>query len=306
MKTIYLHIGTHKTGTTTIQSILSANQEAILAQGYYYSKKCRIRITPGNHPLAWALLHGDRMLNEQTGEILDLSCAWSDFLEEIPQAAENIIISSEYFCLFRDEQVLTLKEILANFRVIPILYLRRQDKFLLSLYSENVKSNGHFESVHSFIQNQQEKVDYLGIIDRWSRAFGHENMVIGLYTLGEGNTDLIGDFLSKIGIVMDRDELKIGDRRFNVNPPIKLLKIIRFLNWLMHGKFSMSLAQCRQLYTRNLLSRHIVNAASLIPDKILSDHWLSVPEREDLISSFEAMNAKIATEYLGKPDGKLF
>lgn len=36
MKTLYLHIGTPKTGTSAIQIFCKDNQETLKKQGYYY------------------------------------------------------------------------------------------------------------------------------------------------------------------------------------------------------------------------------------------------------------------------------
>ncbi|WP_027269144.1 hypothetical protein [Leptolyngbya sp. PCC 6406] len=306
MKTIYLHIGTHKTGTTTIQKVLSENQEIILEKGYYYCQKCRIKYTLGNHPLAWSILHGDQMIYAKTGETLDFTTTWKDFLSSIPTSTHNIIISSEYFSLFDHANILTLKEYLSGFVVMPIIYLRKPDDFLLSLYSENIKSNAYFKSPIKFFEEQSGRVDYLSMLESWSQVFGHNSIVIDTYKSDTSNTTLINGFFKKIGMDMSHLDLKIRNPRLNVSPPIKFLKLLRCLNWLFHGRLGISVAQCRNLYLIRLLNARMVKVVSLIPDWALSDKWFSEIDKDQLATTFKEMNAKIVVDYLDKADAKTF
>src|SRR6185437_11320464 len=85
-----VHVGTHKTGTKTIQLFLSHNWAALREAGLYIPNAGRVRFdasnaTPGHHDLVKALTGTDR-------------AAIDDFKEEIAsENAASIFISSEEF-----------------------------------------------------------------------------------------------------------------------------------------------------------------------------------------------------------------
>ncbi len=58
MKTVYLHIGTHRTGSTSIQRFMANAEEALAEQGIIYPKTGRPDTDwtnqYGHHELAWS------------------------------------------------------------------------------------------------------------------------------------------------------------------------------------------------------------------------------------------------------------
>src|SRR6202022_3469950 len=71
MPRCFIHIGTHKTGTTSIQHLLSRNSSALRQMGYYYPDAGRLELHPGHHNLAWGI-SGDRRFRDDYGTIDDL------------------------------------------------------------------------------------------------------------------------------------------------------------------------------------------------------------------------------------------
>src|SRR5471030_1665576 len=54
--TCFVHIGTHKTGTTSIQSLLGLNEVALLARDIFVPRTGRDHIKyAGHHHIAWEL-----------------------------------------------------------------------------------------------------------------------------------------------------------------------------------------------------------------------------------------------------------
>lgn len=92
-KTIYLHVGTHKTGTTFLQNFLSKNYEALKEQGFdYLISNC---IWNAHHPLGWCFQGMDY-------NSLKTLCHWADYgvinrlEDEVQQSnCNSFIISSE-------------------------------------------------------------------------------------------------------------------------------------------------------------------------------------------------------------------
>ena len=134
---LIVHVGTHKTGTTSIQHALHANYERLRDDGILYPKAGRAvkndRVRHLHHPLIMSLISDDEKI---ALSIID------DLRTEINEAAPTtVIISSEILSreylssqVFRDIQ-----------RLFPeasrtwLVYLRRQDRLVISQYAEGIK-----------------------------------------------------------------------------------------------------------------------------------------------------------------------
>lgn len=106
-KKLYLHIGTHKTGTTALQVFLSKNDRRLQDTGFLFPKSGRIGTFSGQHNIAWEL-NGDPCFDKALGNLAELS-------QEISSSGcHNICLSSEDFeYLYRKPESLQhLKETL--------------------------------------------------------------------------------------------------------------------------------------------------------------------------------------------------
>src|SRR5438105_1590424 len=130
MRRCFLHLGIHKTGSTSIQHLLSQNSSALAERGYFYPQSGRLRELPGHHNLAWEI-SGDRRFRENAGVIDDL-------IKEVKGTSENIILSSEDFgtCLDHEAKFAEFISLLqsSGFLVTVIVYLRNQVDYLLRAY----------------------------------------------------------------------------------------------------------------------------------------------------------------------------
>jgi hypothetical protein len=204
-----LHIGTEKTGTTSLQKFMAANRRLLSEEGVVYPE------SPGtdNH-IALATL-ARRSRTELWDQLrIDDREQWEAFRREFRQkfsaelaghSNQTVVMSGEH-CSSRlrtDEEVHRLLEFLDGFfdRITVVVYLRRQDDFLTSTYSTDVKNGGTQplripdEATITF------RYDYWELLSRWGRVFGRENMVVRRYGkafLANGN--LVDDFLGLIGL----------------------------------------------------------------------------------------------------------
>jgi len=154
VKNIYIHIGPHKTGTTTIQRGLWINRERLLKNGYLCPRSGSMsHSTIAHHNLAWELRQV-RRFNENDG-------TWKDALDEIfhLNAPENVILSSEEFTNFSEQHIRELKNLLGSFQVFVICYLRRQDLLLQSIWSEITKNGQNVLNFQDWLKKRKyEKV----------------------------------------------------------------------------------------------------------------------------------------------------
>lgn len=190
---IYLHIGTEKTGTTTIQNVLKNNSNILDSHGayYYYSKDIN-----NARNLASACIDAsqhDEYLNSNNivGSVSRESykkCAWDDFyniISVLPPYINTVIISSEHFHsrLVDKENVSELYNRLnpiAN-KITVVCYLRRQVDMVLSLYSTILKGGGTDtlkETLEKYLNPKNQYSNYSILLDKWSDVFGEGNLVV--------------------------------------------------------------------------------------------------------------------------------
>jgi len=155
-----LHIGTTKTGTTTIQHSLDSNRKILKAAGYEMLPN---KLRQGNSDYRLALSQSKNKSNKETQEI------YSKFFTK---NKSNIIISSEQFSVIgatdRDFFKKTFNFLFSfNFKVNVILFVRNQKEWILSDYIQNVKGGGIYsleKYLQISLQNESEKYDLYKLI----------------------------------------------------------------------------------------------------------------------------------------------
>ena len=131
MKTrrLYLHIGSHKTGSTSIQQALSINARALAGQGLSFFRENRRR--PGQQAAqahSWLQFVTPGQLLPEGMRLADPA----EFAGRLAASEGDLIVSSENFSFFFQpaaiaELAQTLRTVFAEIRII--CYLRRQDRF---------------------------------------------------------------------------------------------------------------------------------------------------------------------------------
>ena len=127
-KTVFLHIGTHKTGTTSIQNFLVQNAEALQQERILIPSAGRY--LDGHHHIAWEL-RNDARLEGRTGYVQQL-------IDELQATSlETAVVSSEDF-----EYLSQYPDILKGFtealrkagiEPVFVVFFREQKAYLASL-----------------------------------------------------------------------------------------------------------------------------------------------------------------------------
>lgn len=218
-RTAVLHIGTEKTGTTTIQAVLAEQRSALLRAGACYP------VEPGrgwgqdatNHHALALLAVGER--NPRTREFLALlggaeqpqrtiaeaARRVTEELEALPDSVRTVVFSSEFLHsrVARADQVERLKTLLAPhfgaFRVV--VYIRRQDQLAVSHASTLLRTGKVAPMVPDPERVDRLYYDFEALIGRWAKVFGRDAMRPRLFErrlLKDG--DVVLDFLQVAGI----------------------------------------------------------------------------------------------------------
>jgi hypothetical protein len=272
---LVIHIGTHKTGTSAIQSFIRNRAEKLEAKGIHYVNAAR---TAGNahHELSWGL-RGRRGA--------DLS-AWSEVRRELAESrfATNVISTEAFW--FTDPAA--IKEQLGDAArdVRIVMYLRRQDKYLQSLYKQTV-SGGRKTSFPEWRDNFLFRGEYLSVVRQWADAFGKESLVIRPYERGGKTIDAVVDFLGLLGVdaIEEFQRKKAGSN--NPSPRRELLEFIRAFNQLdidvNREKFFFGVVRRQEAYVR-------------------SADLLTYEECVSLMEHFADMNRELIREFYRDPE----
>lgn len=241
-----LHIGTEKTGTTTIQAFLDLNRSHLHSRGILVPRSVE---WPNNIGLAVAafnpfhlddyvksiglrtsqglLSHQSRLIEALRGEI-ELSKS---------EGIDTVCFSSEHLHsrLRTEEEVARLREILVSLgfeEFVVIVYLREQAALVRSLYATAVLYGGRTVAIPEPRGEEywDNLCDHRRSLLRFRKVFGVESVRPRLFVPGDfvGNS-LIADFLSAASIDLPNDRLIFSGRE-NESISAYGLEVLRRLN----------------------------------------------------------------------------
>ncbi|MEA2016939.1 MAG: hypothetical protein U9N59_00705 [Campylobacterota bacterium] len=207
-----VHIGTEKTGTTTIQDFLYHNRELLKQKGYGVISSVGKRNNRGLAGYAmrddrsddYLLANGILTSSDKIEHDKSIEKVFEEEVGELSDSCHTILITSEHFhsrCIHPDE-IDKLKLLLEKYfeKIDIIVYLRPQVDVVTSLYSTYVRAGGT-NTFDDFVLANCTKnnpyFNYDNLLSMWSASFGEERLVPRIFDkkyLLDG--DLINDFLS--------------------------------------------------------------------------------------------------------------
>lgn len=224
-KTIYLHIGTHKTGSTSIQRFLARADEALARQGILYPKTGRPTEgwSPyGQHKLQWAITEGGKAAEKRI---------WEDLRQEISaHPGRRVVISAEEFERCTWEEIQKVVDHFDRYSLRVILYLRPPVQFLRAAYAQRVKM-GEDISFMQCVEEMLPRCNYLNLVSRWEQCEKVESVAIRLFDKVKEEPGLEASFAEVVGIDFDKVRSFVG-LPANTSPPVNVVRVIRWINRL--------------------------------------------------------------------------
>ena len=214
-KSLVLHIGMPKTGTTAIQGFLAHNRNNLIQQKVLYPE-CGV---PENQHTAlvksiasplfdWA--HFNKAIDQ-----FDANQYLADVLRNCEiNGIKKVILSSEYFWASPSMQagplyhlpspenfdyitnfIRSCRDIFCIFEKIKIVvYLRRQDEWLDSFFNQQLKDGFPIPSTNELLDGAKNYLLYHSNLTIWAEYFGKENLVVRNYDYLP-DRDVIKDFV---------------------------------------------------------------------------------------------------------------
>ena len=208
-KTLYLHIGQTKTGSTALQAFLHAHRAALLERGVLYPH------VPPDEPIQAQHRFLVQAMHASGGSFDDAGPAWRYVTAQIDSASQQVAILSEevFWHLFEQRPPLRAKAIewlsgcLTPYNVRVVCYLRPQDEWIQSWFSQIVRTDvTKFSAMRfeEFLEHHAQIgiLDYANVLDDWARAFGKESLMVRTFErerLAESG-DIVADFCQLTGI----------------------------------------------------------------------------------------------------------
>ncbi|MDX1722556.1 MAG: hypothetical protein R3355_05510 [Pseudomonas sp.] len=229
---LIIHIGWHKTGTTSIQEFLLNNQAPLQEHSkIYYPNEGLLQCA--HHELAWSLQE------KKTSPWGDLPLTTPKAIIEAAIAnarthnCENIIFSSEEFCTLSKEQIKLLHTITSNTKstISIVAYIRRQDLIIESSYNMEVKWWGTrlTEDFLTYVKRKTPYIKYNHTLELWADIFGKDQIKVIPYSPEDFlENDIRLDFCSTANITPRG--LHFKKERINDSLAPKTLEFLKTIN----------------------------------------------------------------------------
>lgn len=199
MKTCHLHIGMHKTGSSSIQNYLSENRDKLEKHGYYYAD-----MGSPNH--SGPFLFSSRFNPSEDDEIINFNLPSHTIDKNIEiyreklhnslaRDCENVVFSAESIVKLSLNELTALKEIISNYvdDIKVYCYVRKPMSFSTSAFQQIVKTVPIDFDNENILPLYEKKLNKIG------QAFGHINYrLFSIDTLISGN--VTADFCEWLGI----------------------------------------------------------------------------------------------------------
>ncbi len=214
MKKLFLHIGMHKTGTTSIQENLAAARDVLFENDILYPSikpyNHTVSFTPifSNNPLAdiTFIEKGIRTIKAARIEQDRLKRMWE--IELSKNTCTKTIISAEGCSMLLEDRVREMKGILDQYfdEIVVLIYVREPMSFYTSLIQQRLKHMDHSLDDFSFRKPNQL---YTRRIPQYMNVFGEKNVIIRPFNkMALYKNDLIDDFFKVIKCDIDTSQIK--------------------------------------------------------------------------------------------------
>ena len=279
-KNLYIHIGLPKTGTSAIQKFLLENSEVLSQKFNICYPSVGLWKDGSHHNLAFSMVdtaYGKAKSHEKQKEILD------ELENEIEKSGcSNIVLSSECFHLYKNDYF--IERVKRKYNVKIICYLRRQDEYLESIYSQNVRDNIYREKrmFHDFISEFMEHVNFSKLLKNWEKITEKDNFHIQVYDKSKFlNKNIIDDFMSIFSIKVSNDFNK-NTKFINVSytPTVTLYKAL--INYSVPEPLDELIPILQEYSILNMKNQF---------------SFLSSKERNNIIDNFTEENQLISERY---------
>ncbi len=298
---LIIHMGMHKTGTTSLQYFLSDNKDLLNQNGYCYPDFL------SNCGLKCVYNDDDQKKNgvvffDENGNIDYEGERWKKSWEYIKSCLKkyDVIISAEdFFTEYVDEKLWShiLLENQVNNEII--IYLRRQDIWIEKWWAFLIKSGLRYSgNLEDFVEDTiaTDRLYYHKYISKIESIMGKGNVVVKCYEkeqlVGE---NIVSDFLEYLHIQTTNEiESQLYKYRNNESLINESVEFMRLVN------------TARLDVDNDVRWRILENIFIQQKNSKYENSYMSLELRQKILDVYSEENKRIASEYLKRYDNKLF
>lgn len=305
MRRLVIHIGTEKTGTTSLQHFFYLNEPALATAGVALLHTVD---EPNNRKVAtYAFMR--HMHEAYDLDVVRLGGPqWREKLradvrneiEHLPAHIHTVLLTSEHLHsrLHSRDEVSRVAEMFKGLfdRIEVLVYLRRQDKLAASLYSTALRGGWTQESPFpSNVDARNRYYNYQELLERWASVFGAESLRVRRFEpsrLVRGS--LYSDFLTATGLAELDGSLSLPPNLNESLPATVATAVLRF------NQAMAQLGQDREGPRAGLWRRQLIQDLSA---RYPGPGLLFCREQaREFCLRFAASNAAVSTQWFGGED----
>lgn len=310
MAVVYINIGTQKTGTTAIQSFMRENENNLHKQDCSYpyldlgiEEKYNNR--NGQFLVYCGSKQGKMKRQEAKAEVWEKGFS---LLAMEAKKYEKIILSDELIWNRTKDIPEFWQKMKQEFEKIGcevkvIVYLRRQDLFVESLWNQSVKGHPCIDMTFpEYIENQRYAyypMNYYTRLCEIADNLGRENVIVRVFEKGQfvgEEKSIFSDFFYACGITLSPDFTYEHVER-NVAIEGNYIEIKRLANSLASSPVELG-------WMKGPIEQ--LNLKTIEKNGKKGKRMFSEQEAKAFMQKYEEENALVAREFLGREDGILF
>lgn len=215
MNKLYLHIGSYKTGTTSIQNALAINRKILAKQGFMYPGRDvnHHKFIFSCHPSGDDIPRQFRGLNQMKLKQI-ISAFFKGLEKDFSCNYDNYIISTEYLFIYEKTLVAQTINYLKRFfsDIEVVVFVRNPADYYVSSQQQKIKARSYIDSPTSF------RYDFKKVIETWKSFFPVQVLK------HERGVDSLEVLCNAVGI--DLSNFESAEKRINTSLTIEQMLLL--------------------------------------------------------------------------------
>ncbi len=225
MKTIFIHVGYGKTGTSAIQGALADNSAKLAAQGVIYANRSLAHKSLGPNAFASGDEFKVALRKKDMRETFVVRAA-QIFTDLIDRDDVQKVIWSHETLLGQTKIIGAVARRLAGVADVKIIiYMRNHIDLIVSGYQQwGIKhkvGKGRLPTLEEYIRDAERKLNFDKMADEWAAEVGDENLIV---RSADAAGDVVPDFARVCGIDIELE--RPSDRRY-VTPSPSIMSLFK-------------------------------------------------------------------------------
>lgn len=278
---LFLHVGLPKTGTTSAQAFMSRNRDQLALHGVYYPETIHdLFQSEHQHRFVFAAIINEYNQHGLNVEAFDFSVIDALAAEMLSKGLPKNLISEENLSWYPLLQSAALERFSKWFDVKIVVFLRRQDQWLESVFTQLVRG-GYDGTIAMLLEDIRtpDRLNYSEFLNYWTERFGEQALVVRRHLGGGKSTE---SMLLEILELPDQGWIKAP----RLNDSLSLAGV-RFHRALAARKLNFDYGAFNELFDEELVNSTSGRAAVHFSRK----------ERTAFLKQFRDINREVGVKY---------